>query len=419
MIDARSFMEFCEKELHVKFIVAGTDKRALDVLAERDNELAVAQNADCNTGHPKEASMQLEICSFINTHTDWEEILAKDPYYIKTKRDSCFILLKYDQIRSNMSIPLVRECRGIILVESDNYLPVCIPFFKFGNFGESYVPDIDWKTARTQEKLDGSLIKLWHYKNKWHISSNGEIDARNAHISSALIKNAKPTNLFTLFNEAWSKTTKQIESLDPNYTYMFELTSPHNRVVVRYHETSVCHIGTRDNRTFAECDMDIGVRKPQEFALNTLEDCIENAKRLNYDNEGYVIVDRLFNRVKVKSPLYVALSHLSQGMTTHSNVLEIIKQNEQDEFLAYFPEFKEVFTDVMARIDEFAIKQTVLLEYINSMTFESRKALAEVVTKTECPACLFSLVDGKEPSARDWLMSRPSSKIIDYIGIKD
>ena len=141
---------------------------------------------------------------------------------------------------------------------------------------------------------------------------------------------------------------------------MFELTSPHNRVVVRYPETSLCHIGTRDNRTFVECDMDIGVRKPQEFALNTLEDCIDNAKRLNYDNEGYVIVDRFYNRVKVKSPLYVALSHLSQGVTTHSNVLEIIKQNEQDEFLAYFPEFQEVFTDVMDRIDEFAIEQTGL-----------------------------------------------------------
>jgi len=149
------------------------------------------------------------------------------------------------------------------------------------------------------------------------------------------------------------------------------------------------------------------------------EDCIENAKRLKYDNEGYVIVDRSYNRVKVKSPLYVALSHLSQGMTTHSNVLEIIRQNEQDEFLTYFPEFQEVFTDVLDRIDEFAIKQTGLLEYINSMTFESRKALAEVVTKTECPACLFALIDEKEPSARDWLMSRPTSKIIGYIGIKD
>jgi len=165
--------------------------------------------------------------------------------------------------------------------------------------------------------------------------------------------------------------------------------------------------------------MDIGVRKPQEFALYTLKDCIENAKRLNYDNEGYVIVDQFFNRVKVKSPLYVALSHLSQGVTTHSNVLEIIKQNEQDEFLAYFPEFQEVFTDVVNRIDEFAIKQTGLLEYINSMTFESRKALAEVVTKTECPACLFALIDRKVPSARDWLMSRPTPKIIDYIGIGD
>jgi tryptophan synthase alpha subunit len=80
MIDARSFMEFCEKELNVKFVLAGTDKRALDVFAERDEEIVVAQSTNSITGHSKEAAMQLEICSFINTHPDWEAILAKDPY---------------------------------------------------------------------------------------------------------------------------------------------------------------------------------------------------------------------------------------------------------------------------------------------------------------------------------------------------
>jgi len=73
-----------------------------------------------------------------------------------------------------------------------------------------------------------------------------------------------------------------------------------------------------------------------------------------------VVVDKYFNRVKVKSPLYVALNHLSQGVTTHGNIVEIIRKNEQDEFLSYFPEFHEVFKKIINRIDAFITKQTAM-----------------------------------------------------------
>ena len=359
----------------------------------------------------------LEIISFLQENPDWEIMLTGAPFFVKTKRDGNFVLLKYDQIRSDMTIPMVRECRGIIIDEAAGYHPVCVPFFKFGNFGESYVPDIDWTTARVQEKLDGSLVKLWNYNGEWHVSSNGEIDARNAHVSSALLANARKTDLYTLFVEAWDKTGKQFADLDANFTYIFELTSPHNRVVVKYAETSIRHIGTRDMNTLLECETDIGIPKPREFALHTLEECIENAKQLGYDDEGYVVVDRYFNRIKVKSPLYVALNHISQGMTTHGNIVEIIQRNEQSEFLTYFPEFREVFEDILTRIDAFSTRQENALSVVRSMDFESRKALADVVTKTQCPACLFALIDGKAESARDWLMSRPVTKILGYIGV--
>jgi hypothetical protein len=359
--------------------------------------------------------MRLQITDFIHKNTDWEAAITDAPYHLKIKREGCFILLKYDHLRSDMNIELVRECRGIILDESNRYLPVCVPFFKFGNIGESYVPAIDWKSSHVQEKLDGSLIKLWHYKGQWHVSSNGEIDARNAHLNSALLKNAYRIDLHTLFIEAWNKTGVQMDSLDENYTYMFELTSPHNRIVVRYDDTTIRHIGTRDIHTLRECEIDIGIPKPYKYAFSSIEDCIESAKKLGYDNEGYVIVDGNYNRVKVKSPLYVALNHISQGVTTHGNIVDIIKKNEQDEFLIYFPEFQEVFEDILARIQLFSKMQTDKFNEIYSMEFDSRKALAEVVTKTECPACIFALFDGKVTSATEWLLSRPTIKVLGYI----
>ena len=73
--------------------------------------------------------MQLGIIAFIHTHPDWEAQLAGAPYFVKTKRDGNFVLLKYDQIRSDLTIPLVRECRGIILDELGGYRPACVPFY--------------------------------------------------------------------------------------------------------------------------------------------------------------------------------------------------------------------------------------------------------------------------------------------------
>ena len=359
----------------------------------------------------------MDILAYIQSNPDWERQLAGAPYFIKTKRDGGFVLLKYNQIESDLTIPLVRECRGIILDGDDNFRPVCVPFFKFGNYGESYVPEIDWQTARVQEKLDGSLMKLWHCKGRWHISSNGEIDARNATLSSALLTGSARSNLHELFVEAWQKTGVPMDSLDKDHTYMFELTSPHNRIVVLYGEVAIRHIGTRNNLTFLECDMDIGIEKPRTLPLGTLAECLESAKALGYDHEGYVIVDGRFNRVKVKSPLYVALSNLVQGVVTHGNIIEIIRKNEQDEFLTYFPEYKEVFNDVAGRIDAFAKRQDQAVAGLKTRSFDSRKALAEAITKTECPACLFSLIDKKAPNAKEWLMSRPAGKIGKYVGL--
>ena len=121
----------------------------------------------------------IELQKFIINHKNWEEELQAEPYCIKITRDGPYIMFKYNQIESDFSNPLVRECRGIILKEG-TFEVVCHAFDKFGNYGESYAPEIDWETAVVQEKCDGSLIKIWYDDDDWHISTNGTIDAFKA-----------------------------------------------------------------------------------------------------------------------------------------------------------------------------------------------------------------------------------------------
>ena len=100
-------------------------------------------------------------------------------YRVKHRRHGRFpnlVLLKYD-IKAPFGEPLVQECRGIVLDESDGWKVVSRAFDKFFNHGEGHAAPIDWSTARVQEKLDGSLAVMYHYAGEWHVATSGSPDA--------------------------------------------------------------------------------------------------------------------------------------------------------------------------------------------------------------------------------------------------
>ena len=133
------------------------------------------------------------------------------------------VLFKYDQINSPMENPIVQECRGIILDEADDWRVIARPFTKFYNYGEPNAAPIDWTTARVQEKVDGSLCAFYHYKGDWHVATTGTPDA-----------GGRVHNGERLFRDLiWETAQKhELRMLSPAHTYLFELTSPYNRVVV-------------------------------------------------------------------------------------------------------------------------------------------------------------------------------------------
>src|SRR5574344_1881444 len=121
--------------------------------------------------------MELQLLDFIKQNKEnWKEVLQKKPYSLIVKEDDDYILLKYNQLESDLSNSIVQECRGIILRKSDLKV-VCFPFKKFFNYHEPNAADIDWDGARVLDKIDGSLIKLWFDNGCWHWSTNGNIDA--------------------------------------------------------------------------------------------------------------------------------------------------------------------------------------------------------------------------------------------------
>ncbi len=151
---------------------------------------------------------ELKVLKFINKNRNWEEELSSPPYNLIIKRKGQYILLKYDQLNSDMSNDIVQECRGLIIKPDlfaltsnppiKQYQIVSMRFTKFFNYGQEEAAKLEFP-CEASEKIDGSLIGVWYDKETgWHVSTSGNIDAKDAPINIGSINNYRE-----LFDLAW------------------------------------------------------------------------------------------------------------------------------------------------------------------------------------------------------------------------
>ena len=284
------------------------------------------------------------LCNHIRNHPDtWQQDFKNRKITVK-KDGSGLAIFKYG-IGSDFSDPLVCEARGIII--DLNSLEVAgIGFNKFFNVHEPYASEIDWSTARVQEKLDGSICKLfWNkYRNMWQWATNGTLDA-----SEATCEDPFHSNYLELIREANNYNCIITDKLDKNKTYIFEICDFYNHTV-RYPVTRLYHIGTRDNITLKESETDIGIEKPKEYPLTSLKECLKYVETLNkddrnIDHEGFVVVDGNWNWIKIKNSKYLRAFYLTSTNLTKKAVLRLLETDDIDvkEFLKDYPKERAKF----------------------------------------------------------------------------
>ena len=281
---------------------------------------------------------------YMNTHPLWREEFAAAPYFITVKEDHPYILLQYSQLESDFSNPMVQQARGSIFRWSEmneEWVCVCRPFRKFHNIQEDYAAPIDWNTARITEKVDGSLMKLWCDHGDWHLSTSGCIDAFKTRAGDSGL-----TFGDIFLRAAGVRSLDDLVShLNPDYTYLFELTSPETRVIIEY-DDGVYFLAAR----YTDRDYEVGVphyffpapiKRPKLYAFSTPEEAIEAAAALPQTAEGYVVCDAYEHRVKIKSPTYVAAHRAyNNGNVSVRTLIESIKEETIDDLLALAPQYK-------------------------------------------------------------------------------
>lgn len=335
---------------------------------------------------------------------DWKKRLVED-YKIKITEKKPYIMLHYD-IDADFNEEIVRECRSLILREdviSDrhvNYTVAAMPFKKFGNYGEPYADKINWAKSEVQEKVDGSIIIVWRDINGLHVSTSGCIDAKDASLPP---NDAGFNNYRELFDSVIKEQNIDLTKLAYPYTWIFELVSPYNRIVVPYEKSALYLTGCRNNYSFEECSPRTivkGFLTPKIYSLKSLDDCIKAAEALPYDDEGFVVVDNNWHRIKVKSPAWIAVHNaIGNGAMSEKRMLRVMC--DAPEFLTYFPEYKTKFNELEFEIDNICKSIDDIFTTIDKV-FTDRKSFAEYALKTPYSAPLFAMRDGKVKSGREF-----------------
>ena len=308
------------------------------------------------------------LTNFLKKNSDnFEEELAKPPYNVKVKRNSerpNLVMFKYSQFESDFTNPVVRCCRGSVydIREDRTVKPYLMPFFKFSNYGENGADPIDWNsTLYVRDKLDGSLLKLLKESDGNDLwTTNGSFDIHvevPELIPAENDENLPPPYTFaSLRDYALRGHEEEIKRLPVGWTFMFELTSPYNRIIVPYRETKLFLLGCRDPQglehtpEWATENFALTFATPQIFSLKNIDEVIAYCQAVDSDDrEGVVVQDANFNRIKIKTDHYRSLFFLKgEDHFSDDRIFFAIKQGSIDDAVTAWPEIRPKTDEITA-----------------------------------------------------------------------
>ena len=351
----------------------------------------------------------MEVIKFLKRFENIKEGLEilEEQLGIKPKIYDDFFLLNYSQINSPKTNPIVLECRGLILDWNLNVLRR--PFDRFFNFGEANTQDFDFTKALCLEKVDGSLVPAWYnpYMKKWCFGTRGTAFAESECNSGRVFEE--------LINECF-KFSAHKETLVEHFfykgaTYIFELCSPENRVVVPHTDFNLVLLGIRLNNSGKFADLElmkeiveelrgcgVNIKLPRMYDIHSF-DRVKASFNEEMDEaffEGYVFWNPETNeRVKCKNPSYVQIHHLrDNGNLNPKRICELVFLNETDEYLQYFQEDKPFF-DPWINAYEVMVESILFTYDVLSARELTQKEYAFLVKDYPYAGIMFALRQGK------------------------
>ena len=307
---------------------------------------------------------------------------------------------KYNQIDSPRSDPIVRECRGIVL-HDPTWNVIAKPFDRFFNVGEfeDEFKKFDWSNFTVTDKVDGSLAIVYHYEH-WHMNTSGSFGL----------------GILGPYDGTWRELFQEACGVNPlgetifhkleqrrmhDYTLMFELCSPYNKVVARHPNPTVYLLGATKKvgnqwvdlqeeavDQIAKC---LGVDRPNRHVLHhhdAIHDFLISMSDSDPTYEGVILRDR-DSRWKWKTSTYVALHHLKDNgnILSPKRLVPLVLAGEVGETVAYLPEVTSALERVQEILDT-AFHEMMAL-WNDNENLESQKDFAMAVKHHKLASLLF------------------------------
>jgi T4 RnlA family RNA ligase len=286
------------------------------------------------------------------------------------------------------------HCRGLVL--DNNYRSIARPLPKFFNLDEhkGKIPD---GVPNIYEKLDGSLIILFQYQGQWEVASRGSFASEQAHMARVLLANYQT----------------DVDKLDPEHTYLFEIIYPNNRIVVDYgDDRRLVLLAAVHTETGVELDhTQVDWRdRARTYPATTLPDWIAsieaNQAELN-NQEGFILRWPNGFRLKYKLADYVRLHRIITRVQA-KDIWECLSQNQDlDQFLDSVPdEFYNWVKDTKLELEtKYRAIETKCLNVFKELG--DRKETALYFQTQTYPGVLFLMLDKRDYNQTIWRLIKP------------
>lgn len=299
------------------------------------------------------------------------------------------------------------KCRGLILDKDNNI--VARPFEKFFNYEEhtgedSLLSPIPNEEFEVYDKVDGSLGILYWINNEPFIATRGSFTSDQAVEANKILKGYK-----NYFNE-----------LNRDYTYLFEIIYPENRIVVDYGKRrDLILLAVIDTKTGEEKDL---FKECSGFPFITKFDGVDDftkVRDIQRDNaEGFVVKFKSGMRVKLKYAEYIRLHRLVTGVNAKT-IWQLLKNGDTfKDLLERVPEeFLEWVNETKRKIlDEYNLAEDVALrdfERVKKLTTRKDQALKiqkiDSQRQKKLSGIIFHMLDGQDYSELIWRLIKPKA----------
>lgn len=320
---------------------------------------------------------KLEVVEFLKNNS-LHQLLEKYPIlHNRHPKFNNLIQFHYIEHGGMFDENIVKECRGLILDESDNWKIISHPYTKFSSEIGNDVFDkknIDLQKYKVYEKHDGSLAVLYFYNGQWNVSSSSVPDG-----NVIMCKRVNPTKFCDVFWKIFNNKKYELPQIQST-TYIFELILKDHQIGVHHqHDDLILH-GARDLLTGQEICIDtlhINWKKTTPLQLNKNQ-MLQMLKQPNF--EGFVLVDLNFNRIKIKSQLYLdetKLYPMCVSIKIGSSYKFLLNHVNLTDFKKRCPELKHNIDFMMNKIKQ--LREQIKKNYIQNYQKLSNNEFHETV----------------------------------------